>query len=68
MRDLNGRVDRLEKRITAGQDGELIVLSIPYGEDPEKAQKRALEEKGYTTRDLAGRHAIFITDYSKKVD
>jgi hypothetical protein len=63
MRDLNGRVDRLEKRIGAAQDDGLIVLTIPYDVDPNIAQKRALEEKGYTERDISGCEVVFITSY-----
>ena len=63
MRDLSGRVERLEKRITRPEDG-LLVLTVPYSNDPEAEQQRVLEEKGLTPSDLLGRQVVFLTSFA----
>ena len=64
MRDLSGRIDRLEKRLGGATDAEMIVLTVPYTDDPAAAQKRAMEERGYTEKDIAGREVLFITNFA----
>jgi hypothetical protein len=66
MRDLNGRVDRLEKRLGTGSDNEMIIVTVPHSDNPAAAQKRALEAKGYTETDIAGRDVLFITSYASQ--
>lgn len=63
MRDLSGRVERLEKRITRPEDGWLV-LTVPYSDDPEAEQQRALEERGLRPSDLLGRQVVFITSFA----
>ena len=64
MRDLSGRVERLERRLSA-RDDELIVLDMPYGDgiDVEAAQQRVLEERGLTPSDIGNRLVVWITNY-----
>ena len=63
MRDLTGRVERLEKRVTHANSG-LLILMVPYSSDPEAAERKVLEENGLTPSDLGGRQVLFITSYA----
>jgi len=63
MNNLSGRVDRLERRISGAGDG-MIVLTIPYGEDPAQAQARALEAKGLRPSDVGDRLVLFVTSFA----
>jgi len=67
MRDLSGRVDRIERKLSA-RDDELIVLDMPYGDgiDVEAAQQRVLEERGLAPSDIGNRLVVWITNYYPK--
>jgi len=56
MRDVTGRIDRLEKRVTRANSGWLI-LTVPYSAAP-AAQQKVLEKNGLTPSDLAGRNVL----------
>jgi hypothetical protein len=64
MRDLTGRIERLEKRVSASNE-ELIVLTVPYSERPEVEQGRALEKVGLTLKEASGRQVLFLTSYAQ---
>lgn len=63
MRDLNGRVERLERRI-APPEGGMIILTVPYGEDAAQAQEKALEAHGLRPSDIGGRQVVFVTSFA----
>ena len=63
MRDLTGRVERLERKVVASED-EVIVLELPYSDQSAEAEQRLLEQRGLTPSDIGGRTAVFLTSYA----
>ena len=65
MRDLSGRVERLERKITDAEDG-IIVVEVPYKPEigDEAARQFALEQRGLTPADIGSRTVVFLTNYS----
>ena len=64
MRDLTGRVERLERKVTSSEDG-IIVVQVPYRPElrDEVNQKQALEQRGLTPSDIGSRTVVFLTSY-----
>lgn len=65
MRDLIGRVERLEKRVSVN-DAEVLVLTIPYSQDMEADQAWALRQTGLTEQELQRRTVVFLVSHATR--